>query len=223
MRGRGRKRPVIPNIDEVVEEVRKTDVAIINYILAHGKLARICYHKIARPSLVKVRTQVMEKLGILKSYAFGSIRTHVLVTKEVDLSDLPINSDRLWIWKYPIYRILYFMIQKYQPISSKQMYEIFYDVLISKGIRDPMITRGTVVSKIMILNKHKVVRYDRSERVWYTTDYKIYIDEYEYEESIEEWIKHRIMLKERVGIEYSKNAGVAHLDEYDEAILFDMR
>jgi hypothetical protein len=186
----------IPNIDEVVEEVRKTDVAIIKHILTRGKLARISFHKVGRPSLVKVRTDVMEKLGILKSYAFGSIRTYVLVTKNVDLSDLPINSDRICIWKFPLYKIVYYIIDKYQPVGAQQIVDIFRDIMFSRGFEN-VGSKSCIREKVLTLGKHKLVRYDKVFKVWCTTDYRMYIDEHEVDKAIEDWIKHRSVLRNR--------------------------
>lgn len=176
------------DIEDVVKEVRECDEAIVNYLIFNKSLSQREYHKVYRPDLVKVRVDVMLRVGVLKRDANGSVRLRT----PVDLSaieKLPINSDRIK-FRSPMIVATYKVIKDYSPRTLSEIMSILQNIYNRKFEYYPVNVWVNRLKKMGIVTKK-----DRSHGK-YVVLYDILTPEYD--ELLVEW-------KEKLG--YLSNRG----------------
>jgi len=107
------------NAKEVEKEVRECDRRIVEWFITHDYLSPDDYVKIHRPSLVKVRLDIMRVFGMIDFDAEGN----AYPTNLVNVTNLPINSDRIKFASKMVIAV-YKVIADYSPASATEAADI---------------------------------------------------------------------------------------------------
>jgi len=153
------------NIKEIENEVRECDRAIIRWYLEHGRITPNDYIRIHRPSLVKVRLDVMRKFNMAEFDEDGN--AHLKGWINVDI--LPINSDQLK-FRSKMILVVYKLIADYNPSSVVEIVELLSQIY----------NRSFGLGQVsMWVNRLKKLGLVKKQKNRYVVTYSLLTDDYE--------------------------------------------
>jgi len=153
------------NIEDIVREVRDCDRRIVKWLSAHNTLSPKEYIKIHRPDLVRIRLDVMHKLGIVEFNEEGSAYLNGIV----EIDNLPVNSDRIKV-RSKMVLVTYKVIKDYNPRNLLSVQQLIAEVT---GKEFSIVS---IVAWVKALKKMGLIKKDGDK---YVATYDIYTDDYD--------------------------------------------